>query len=473
MKRIIITFIAVLFISLKLSAQNTTDRGLKRLANLANMDLYFQDGTKEGEFDLEGITQLEVLVDAGMEITVKGDNSSRLTYKYYFKGNKLAYERYFENFDPELKQRGGEAMFEIDFPNINIKNETFRVDEHRLEITLPSELLLRLRSRYSQIEVDNIQLGLEVENRSGSVKARNISQTVRIYNDYGSIVAMNIDGELFIANRSASIDVQEIIGAVQISANYSKMNISKVDGDLDITNRSGVINAFDINGSITGSGPYIDYELTNIDGDIRVDNKSGKIAINSARSLRVVGDYTHVNASNITSFEGVSIEGRSANVDLKNIEGNVIVTGQYLNIDLEKVKGAASISNRSGKLFINDLEKDLTFRGEYVPISARNLKGANLNIDNKSGDMDIETVSDMENVIIKSNYGDVELFMKSEFNGEIKIETKYGKLNSDFTITGEQIAEFSNRRIITGTVGNASGNGKMEIITQNADVTIK
>ncbi|RNC79620.1 MAG: hypothetical protein ED557_13940 [Balneola sp.] len=471
MKRIIIPFIAVLFISLNLSAQNSNDKGLERLALLANMDLFFQDGTKEGEVDLEGISQLEVLVDAGMEITVKGDNSTKLSYKYYFKGNKLAYERYFENFDPEVKRNGGEARFEVDFPNINIKNETFRVDEHRLEITLPSELLLRLRSRYSQIEVENIRLGLEVENRSGTVKARDIFQTVRIYNDYGSIVAMNIQGELFIANRSASIDVQEIIGAVQVNANYSKMNISKVDGDLDITNRSGAVNAFDINGSLTGDGPYVEYELTNIDGDVRIDNKSGKITLNSARSLRVVGDYTHVNASNITSSEGASIEGRSANVDLKNIEGNVMVTGQYLNIDLEKVKGAASISNRSGKLYINDLEKDLTFRGEYVPISARNLRGANLNIDNKSGNMDIETLAVMENVFIKSNYGNVELFMKSKFNGQVKIETKYGKLDSDFTITGEQISEYSNRRIVTGTVGN--GNGTMEIITQNANVIIK
>jgi hypothetical protein len=312
---------------------------------------------------------------------------------------------------------------------------------------------------------------LSVQNRSGFVKVDNIDQNVVISNEYGAVTATNINGEVMISNRSANVDVRNVTGPVTVNAEYSKLNISKIEGDLTTSNRSGVMNAFDIMGSIKADGPYMEYELTNIDGDVRISNKSGKVVVQTARSLIVNGDYTHITANGIKrDTRTVEIEGRSASIDLDNIAGDVMISGQYLNAHLTKIGGFAMIRNRSGEIMIEDIEKEVTISGEYLEIDLKKFKGDYLEIYNKSQGINIEALNALKGVTIENQYGDIELTMKAPFEGNVNIENEYGKFDSNLSLWNQQVNRGTNDLTISGTAG--SGDGQMIIKNKNGDIKI-
>lgn len=430
-----------------------------------------KNGAKEGIIDASNLTNLRMNIDAGMDINIIGNlASNEIKYEYTFEGNAEAYAQFFENFEPKFETRGGEAQFLVEFPKQSGRKVNHVVKKHSLIFTVPENLFIELSSRYSNIDIKNLNTGLVVQNRSGSILVENIKQAVMISNEYGDVNASNIVGELMISNRSAKVDIKEVTGKVIVKADYSKLNISKIDGDLEISNRSGIVNAFDVRGSLMADGPYVEYELTNIDGDIRMNNKSGKLSLNSARSLTATGDYTPITASNIRSENGVDINGRSAAIALDNIEGKVMISGLYLTINLKKIVGPTRIENRSANVTLTDIEHDVEIYGEYLPIQLTNYKGNNISVINKSEDINIETVNRLINLYIENEYGDVNITMKTKFQGDVTIETSYGELDSNLDLNSQQLTTSENIKVMTGNVGNSLGN--MLIKTKSSKVTI-
>lgn len=433
--------------------------------------VFAQSGKKDGEFNASSLNELSIQIDAGMKISVTGTNSNTIKYEYDFDGNDEAYEHFFQNFNPEFDKSSGRARLIIDFPEQKRRRVNHEIKKHSLTISLPQDLALELSTRYSEVTVTNIEKGVSIQNRSGEVKVTDVQQMVMINNQYGRIDVSNINGDITLSNRSANVDIKDIVGSLEVDANYSKMNISKIDGEVFISNRSGTVNIFEIKGDLSANGPYVEYEITNIEGDVEISNRNGKVAINTARSLKVTGDYTYVNATNILSTQGVYLEGRSANVVLENIGGPTSITGQYLNLTLKNIQGSATIRNRSGKVNIDGLEERLSMHGEYIPLDVRNFKGENLQIVNRSGSTVIEALNTLNLIDIESQYGKVELTMKKEFNGEVTIESKYGKVISDLTLTTQNISTSSSEQVISGVAGN--GSGKMVIKNRNGDIIIR
>ncbi|MEQ9265862.1 MAG: DUF4097 family beta strand repeat-containing protein [Balneolaceae bacterium] len=433
--------------------------------------IFAQSGKKDGEFNASGVDELSIQIDAGMEISVTGTNSNTIKFEYDFDGNDEAYEHYFQNFNPEFDRSSGRARLIIDFPDQKKRRVNHRIKKHSLIISVPQNLALDLSSRYSEVTVTNIEKGVSIQNRSGEVKVIDVQQLVRINNQYGRIDVSNINGDIVLSNRSANVDVKNVVGRLEVDANYSKLNISKVDGEVFISNRSGTVNIFEIKGNLVTNGPYVEYEITNIEGDVEISNRNGKVVLDTARSLKITGDYTYLNASNILSTQGVYLEGRSANIVLENIGGPASITGQYLDMTLKNIDGPATIRNRSGKVNIDGLEEYLSMHGEYIPLDVRNFKGESVQIVNRSGSTVIEALNTLNLIDIESQYGKVELTMKKEFNGEVTIESKYGKVISDLTLTTQNISTSNNERLISGVAGN--GSGRMIIKNRNGDIIIK
>lgn len=438
---------------------------------LINLTVLAQNGSKNGAYDVSDITRLTIRIDAGMQIDAKPGNGDQLKFIYEFAGNKESYEHYFENFDPEFEKRGGEARFDIKFPEQSKRNTNYEIKRHALTLEIPSSVYLDISSRYSKINIEGFTRGLSVNNRSGIVKIQNVKQTIVVNNDYGAVDLNGVQGEVIVSNRSANIDIKNVTGRVSVNAEYSKMNISKINGELEVSNRSGVLNAFDIMGNLLANGPYMEYELTNIDGDVIMNNQSGKVVINTARSLQVAGEYTNIKAEHIKSEQGVEIEGRSANIELSDIGGDVMISGQYLNIKLNKIQGGANIQNRSANIDITGLDDDLIINGEYLPMVIKDFRGENLEIVNRSGSITVEAIHKLKNIHIDSQYGKVELSMDEKFDGIVTLETKYGKSVTNMDLKNQTITKDGNEQIIHGTSGTPSG--KMTIKNQNADIVVR
>ncbi|MBO6525167.1 MAG: DUF4097 family beta strand repeat protein [Balneolaceae bacterium] len=435
-----------------------------------SVSLYAQEGSKKGEIDLSGINELYVMIDAGMEITLTGTNSQSLNYEYEFDGNAEAYSHFFENFAPELEQNGSQSRLVIDFPKQSGQRVNHRIKKHSINITLPRELILELETRYSKVSASDFTRGVDIKNRSGLVQIRNSKQLVSVKNEYGDVVITDVEGELTISNRSAKVDVKNITGNVTMSTQYSKMNISNIRGTVDISNRSGTLNAFDITGDMKLSGSYMEYELTDISGAIDMSNKSGKVTLDSSHSFAMSGEYTHVNAVNITGERGVEISGKSATITLTNVTENVSIDGQYLKISLKDIDGEAQIYNKSAEVRIDGLGENLLIEGEYMPVNVKNFKGSTLEIINRSNDITVEAINELDLVMIDSQYGDVTLHLKKKYSGSINVETRYGKFTSSLVIDSQQLTKSNNELVLSGTVG--SGNGQMVIKTRSADIRV-
>ncbi|MFV1884226.1 MAG: DUF4097 family beta strand repeat-containing protein [Balneola sp.] len=470
MNRQFIILLTFSFISINLFSQTVTDKKLATLSNLNTLYDESKSNTKKGTFDFKGVTNLFIMIDAGMEITLTGSDTESLTYEYEFEGNEEAYNHFFENFDPEFIDNGGEARLVIDFPKQTGKRVNHKTETHSLQISLPEDVVVQLQTRYSKVKASDFVQGISITNRSGRVSIQNSKQVVSVNNEYGDVVLIGIEGEIMVSNRSATVDVRDISGNVSMSTEYSKMNISKIEGTVDISNRSGTLNAFDITGDMRLSGAYMKYELTNIDGDIMMSNKSGNVILDGSHSFSLSGEYTHVEASNISGVKGVEISGKSATITLKNISEDTFIDGQYLKIDLQKIGGKARINNKSAAIQIDDLAEDLTIEGEYMPVTVKNFKGANLQIVNRSNNISVEALNDLKFLMIESEYGNVNLNLKKKYSGFIEVETRYGTFDSSLSIDSQQISKSDNELIISGKVGN--GDGRMIIKTRNADVKV-
>ncbi|MFY0698929.1 MAG: DUF4097 family beta strand repeat protein [Balneola sp.] len=431
--------------------------------------LLAQSGEKEGTFNAPNIDQLMIRVDAGMTINITGSDTEQITYTYEFDGNDQAYNHLFENFDPKFSNNGGSGYLNIEFPAHKKKNVNYRIKKNILTLNIPSQIELELVSRYSKIDVSNITRTTRIENRSGSVKLNNIGQSVTVSNEYGNIDVNSINGDVDITSRSSRVDAKNITGNLKVRSNYSKMNLSKITGILNIENKSGTVNAFDLDSDFRANGDYTNYELTNVRGDIQISNKNGTISIDNAESVLISGDYSNVKASNLKG-DRVMIESRSAKLELSNVLGSVIVNGGYLNIELENISNDVSITNRSGKITAKDIDGSFIINGDYNKIKLDDFKGSEIQMENRSGDIEINALNDLNLINIETSYTPIKLNLSSPFSGNIRFHVTYGRLSHPYKLNDATLVDERNSTKIEGTVGN--GNGRMYIESRNGNVTI-
>lgn len=429
-----------------------------------------QSGTKNGTFDLSGADQLQILIDAGMEIKIEGKDTQSISYTYTFDGNQESYEHYFTNFSPDFEKSGGRAALRIEFPRQKKQSLNFRIKKHELILEIPRELELEFQSRYSKVEVSNIARTTTLTNRSGKIFAHNMGQELRVLNEYGNVRAENINGNVTINSRSSNIDVKQVRGDLNIDSDYSKLNISQVSGESFIKSKSGTVNAFDLKANFTAVGDYTKFEVTNISGDVDIDTKSTKIYIDNVENLVVNGDYTNIHAQNITGEHGVQIDSKSAKINLEKVRGTANVKGEYLNISLSDINKDAFIINKSGSVDTKNVQGDIQIDGSYNKINLDTFKGSNLRINNRSGSIEVEAMNKLNSIEIESEYGNVTLDLNTPFKGNLDLEIRYGSLDHPFTVNGSIVKE-SNLVTVEGTAGNETG--VLRVKLRNGDLKIK
>ncbi len=432
--------------------------------------IWAQSGKKDGSFNAAGIDQLYIMIDAGMKINVTGTDTDQISYTYEFDGNDQAYEHYFQNFNPEYETYDGRASLQIDFPEIKRKNVSFRTKKHLLTLSVPKAIELQLQTRYSTVNIQSIERATEVTNRSGSVAIRDIGQGIKVSNEYGNVVAENINGDVDISSRSARIDVKGVKGSLTVKSHYTKLNLTKITGELDLENKSGTVNAYDLDSRITSRGDYTNYELTDIRGDIDIDTKSGSVIIDKAENVNITGDYTNVTASNLKGERGISINTKSSKVQIENVFGDVGISGEYINIELENISRHVDVRNRSGKVTTNTVQGAVSIVGEYNKIDVKNYQGDYVYILNRSGNIQIEAMEKLNSLEVWTSYGDVDVNMKKPFEGDVRFDVEYGKLDQPFKLNNTVLNNSRNAAKVQGKVGN--GTGRILIEVRNGDITI-
>lgn len=432
-----------------------------------------KEGTKEGSYTAANIEELVLTINSGVNVTVEGvEGANEISYTYHFSGNRQAYKRYFEGFDPSYTIDDGSASLLIEFEKKK-GIPVYITRRNELILRVPKNIKFKINTRYSTISVADIDKSVNISNRSGTVRATNIGQGLEVINEYGKIIATDVRGDVQIEGRSANITLRDIDGNAEVSAHYSKMNIGDVDGSLTLVNQSGVINAFNITGSINTQSDYCDHELTNIGGDVDIKAKSGNVSIDGINSLVFSGPYTSLTGRRITGTKGIKIEGKSATINVADVVGNAIITGQHMDIELDKIEGSVSIENKSGKVRAFNIDgNSFSLNAEYVPLVLQGFSGKELHISNRSANTLVQATENIDDITIDSRHGSVNISLPS-FNGKVELVSVHGNIKTDYQIIGDltKLIEMGNRKSLIGKIG--TGLSSMSITVDNGDITIK
>ncbi|MDZ7773446.1 MAG: DUF4097 family beta strand repeat-containing protein [Balneolaceae bacterium] len=446
-------------------------------------------GETRDAIDGRGVQNFQVELGNGFTVVLRGSDTDSISYRYAFEGNRLAHERNFNRAEFRLERQGGTALLSIQFPELedmrreanqswlqrlfgsDIRN--FNIEKQELVIDMPQDLALQLGTRYSNVDIRSVGRDLQVSTRSGKVTVADIGGNLSVSNEYGNTTARNVEGQAHINSRSADIVLENIGGQTQIISPYSNIDLSDIRGTVGVQNQSGTVEATGIRGTLQVRGDYSSMNIREVEGGVTVQSRSGELTIENVPQLAFAGEYTDITARNLTGTEPSSIENRSASMNVRNVTGSLQISGEYLEVNLEDIRGDLSVENRSGSVTADGVQRTTNIQGEYLEIDLNRFSGAVLGIHNRSGDVNVESTGSLSQVNIQVTYGDVQFTLNEKYSGHYNFYARYGELTVPnlFTSNGRGV-EIPDKQedVLTGSIGNSQS--RFEIQTQNGDITI-
>lgn len=167
---------------------------------------------------------------------------------------------------------------------------------------------------YSKIELYDVNGKAEIQSRSGTVRAKNITQGLTCRADYTSINVEKIKDNTTISSKSATINITEA-ESVSLDADYAMIGIRKVTANdslrgVEIVSRSSTIRLDDIAAKIDIESPYSTIGMRDIRGNIKVAGKSSTVT-----GMRVNGN--------------IDIVSDNGGVELRDVKAKNIYTEMY------------------------------------------------------------------------------------------------------------------------------------------------
>lgn len=453
-------------------------------------------GEKSGEIDGQNLEQIDITLDSGFDVQIRGTDAGRITYTYTFEGNRLAHERNFVRAGISLEKQGSTAELAIRFPELDElqnrqntgwlqqllgrDNRQLITEKQDLVIEVPADVILRFTSRYSNLDLAGVQKDVMITNRSGTVTVANLGGNLRVQNEYGNTSAENITGDIQVESRSSDITLHDIGGSARVSSLYSNLTISEVGGDLQIQTQSGEVETSDVGGMLRVHGDYTKMNIARVEGPVHVTSRSGELTVRETGDLQFEGEYTGIDARQLNGENGVRIKNRSGNIFLAGIEGPAAISGEYLEIELVDIRQALTVENRSGSVKGRRLAEDVRIQGEYNQIDLIDFSGSRLQISNRSSDVNVQSTGTLTSVDIQVQYGDVLFTMTEDYEGRYSLQTRYGEISSDLfpmetadriTTTSEG-GRSSDPKAVSGTLGSNDRN-RFVIHAENGNITIR
>jgi len=143
---------------------------------------------------------------------------------------------------------------------------------------------------------------LSIDDGSGEIEVSNINAGVDIKDGSGDLSIVDINGDLNISDGSGELSIENVVGNVDIEDGSGEITISSISGDVVIEDGSGEIYAKQISGNANiddGSG---DLTVRNVTGLVVINDGSGNIDVKYAGGLKIE-------------------EAGSGSLTVKNVEG--------------------------------------------------------------------------------------------------------------------------------------------------------
>jgi len=193
----------------------------------------------------------------------------------------------------------------------------------------------------------------------------------------------------------------------------------------------------------------------------------------------------HIPAGATFDAEGFAtdftVEDVTGEIKLETVSGELRVSGNRSQINLETVSGDVVINDHEGIVFAESVSGDIDFSGLATRLELESVQG-DINVNNQgqldegefnsvSGDIDTKThTGRRSNLEYNAVNGDIDISFLNAINAKIKIDTMSGDIRNGLTEDTANKQRWAGSSLVY-TVGD--GDGDIRISTVSGNVTIE
>ncbi len=273
------------------------------------------------------------------------------------------------------RRRAEKAQLTGDTAHLVLTAPSLEGDDADVSIELPHDAAVIIHSLHGDVTLEELRGGVDVSAQGGDVNLTAIRGPVHLQlrDDDSSVTAHSLANGLTLEGRAGDIALSDIDGAVSLHGDFF-----------------GTTHLEHIHGSVHFQSSFTDFACAGIPGDM-------------------------------------DVEGRS-DLDAHKLLGPVTITTTNRNMDLEQVRGAATVSDRNGSI-------KLGFTGPLEPVH------------------------------ISNENGSVDLSVPSGASFSIQAQTQNGTIENDFGLNAQTSGEAAQLRSQLGRGGPA-----LSLTTNEGDV---
>lgn len=409
--------------------------------------------------------------EAYVKLRVKISSSDKDFEKEYIKSVRLNESSNDDelriDFDQTNEKGGGWSFLGID-----LRINYYQKNEIQGEIYIPEKNNFQTNARYGDLWIENLKGEVELYGRSNKLTMKNCDRLKVVENDYGNTELQRCGGNLVLKNRSSNIEIRSFHGPLNIEAEYSNISVDEAGGKLVINSKSGNHKISNVKSDILVNSDYSEISIRNITGFADVTCRSGSIRIEKAEGINIEGDYSNITLNSITGNTKriMKITGKSGNLEVTDLTGNLIIDNPYSGIKLQQIKGNIDFSGKSSTLNAYGITGNWKSNTEYMSIKIQDLSAKTIYITNKSNPVSLDLRSVPDDVHIENQYGEVIVDMPSGFSGEVDMNVTYGEINTNLPVKSKALG---NSAYAAGKMGTGSGKFFIETKSGNIEVNEK
>lgn len=339
--------------------------------------------------------------------------------------------------------------------------------EIRGEVFVPRGNPLTTDLSYGELEFSDLRGEVNILGKNNILSVRNCANLHEVTNNYGKSHIEGGGGSLDLTGTSSQVTVTKFAGSVIIDAPYSTITTAEIGKPVTIKSQSGTLVLSDIGGAATINSPYSNITVSKVMGPLDISTKSGTIRVKDVQGLVVDAPYTNVQALGVAGKPGkdILVKGQSGSISLENVTGNVVMDCPYSPVDLQQINGSVDLTTKSSRVEARDISGSWKSGTEYSTITLHGLKSTEVNIINKSGDVDIDLAVVPSTIRVRNEYAGVSVRLPKGFSGDIALDAEYGRIKTDFSIRSRNRGSSG---YAIGKVG--SGTGSITIETKSGNI---
>lgn len=296
-------------------------------------------------------------------------------------------------------------------------------------VYVPEGIDVKVRNTYGQVKVSNTG-NTDIDNPNGTTIVMDVAGTLRLRNKYEDVEITNVEADCFVKSHNGDVYINNVGGSAEVIHSYGKVELDGVVDNASVDAHNSDITCKNIGGSVHAESSYGEVFLRDV-GPTTVRCSNCDIEIDGVRdSCDIVDKYGRVE---VTNLEGdLKVDGKNMSVFGRSISGeSIFISTTYRDIALEEFTGKTEIVHSNGNIFLTPapLTSSLDVTGDYSDINLYWPEGGRYPFEaqNRGGDIKWEIAEELsyekENSITV-----IKAFETETSNPRIFLSTKYGTI---------------------------------------------